>query len=175
MIQYREEGHTYFDGDEVIPSVTQILSDGTRYTPGSAERGTVAHEACASFALNPEGLIPDNDYAQAFAMWVYTRDPKFLEVEGVLEGCLNGKRYAGRLDGLCQIDGKLVVVDWKTGAKASTHHAQVAAYALVKQPAKCLVLYLHKDGSYDEDWLSATKLAAGVLQFTKAIQDYGTM
>lgn len=172
-MEYREDWHLYTDGLEIIPSVTQILADPNahHYTPGSAERGTEAHEACAAFARNPEG-IPENSYAYAFAMWCWKRSPKWLEIEEILEGAMDGKRFAGRLDGLADIDGKVTLIDWKTGVKTVTHYAQVAAYMSVKKPARGLVLYLHKDGTYTEDWLTSTVLLNGMREFLYALRNY---
>jgi hypothetical protein len=81
-------------------------------------------------------------------------------------------RYAGRLDGLAMVEGKLTLIDWKTGVKAKYHHAQVGAYSLVEKPAQGLVLYLHDDMTYTEDWMSPTDLLAGIQQFRKALEDY---
>ena len=172
MIEFREEGHQYTDGGEIIPSVTQILATpGAYFTPGSAERGIRAHEACAAFARDGSAL-PDDPYAHAFAMWCWTRKPRWVELEAILEGRIDGRRYAGRLDGLAEIEGKTVLIDWKTGVRTERHHAQVAAYALVKKPARCLVLYLSRDGDFTEDWMTSSDLVRGLGIFRDAIRIY---
>jgi hypothetical protein len=78
-------------------------------------------------------------------------------------------RYAGRLDGLAMIESKLTVIDWKTGVKAKWHRAQVGAYSIVKKPASALVLYLHDDTTYTEDWVN---MAEGIKAFRDKIEEH---
>ena len=173
-MDYQAEGHIYSDHGKIIPSVTTILNPPATkqwYTHGSDKRGTLAHERCAAWALKPEGF-PYEPYVDSFAMWSYKYNPKWLAIEEIIDGCVDGLRYAGRLDGLAEINGKLVLVDWKTGVKAKYHHAQVGAYALVKKPARGLVLYLKSDMTYSEDWMDTRDLVDGIQEFRGKIKEY---
>ena len=172
-MEYTAEGHIYSDHGKIIPSVTTILNPSASkpwFSHESASRGTLAHERCAAYALQPKGF-PYEAYVDAFALWCFKHNPKWLAVEEIIDGCVDGYRYAGRLDGLCVIDGD-VVVDWKTGVKARWHHAQVGAYALVKKPRRGLVLYLHDDMTYSEDWMSPSDLVSGIQEFRVKIKEH---
>jgi len=173
-MDYDSGSHIYSDHGIRIPSVTQILNppESKRwYTHGSAERGTEAHELCAKWAQNPKDW-PKENYVDSFAWWVMDNDPQWLKIESMVEGEIDGYRFAGRLDGFAAIRGETTVIDWKTGKKARYHHAQVAAYSLVEKPARALVLYLYRSGQYTEDWLSASQLADGIQDFRRAIKEW---
>ncbi len=173
-MDYTAEGHVYSDHGKVIPSVTQILNPSTVkpwFSHESASRGTLAHERCAAYALQPKGF-PYEAYVDAFALWCYKHNPKWIAVEEIIDGTVDGLRYAGRLDGLAEISGKMTLVDWKTGVQAKYHHAQIGAYALVKKPARGLVLYLHDDMTYSEDWLDTKALVLGIQEFRWKIKEY---
>ena len=173
-MDYQEAGHIYSDHGKIIPSVTTILNPPSVkkwYTHGSDSRGTLAHERCAAYALQPKGF-PYESYVDSFALFCYKHNPKWIAVEEIIDGCVDGLRYAGRLDGLAEIGGKLTLVDWKTGVRAKYHHAQVGAYAIAKKPAQGLVLYLHDDMTYSEDWMSTSDLVAGIQEFRGKIKEY---
>jgi len=171
---YDGERHRYSDGERVIPSVTQILSPPSRwYAPGSAERGTRIHLDCVNWAKNPDSAIQGNDFhSDAFILWHFRRSPRLLASEEMVDHVAGGKRYAGRFDLLMEIDGDRVLVDIKTGNPAKWHEAQIAAYALAVKPDRCLLLYLRKDMTYVESWLSPHALADGIAAFLQALEDY---
>ena len=172
-MEYQEEGHVYSDHGKIIPSVTTILNGPSSkkwYTHGSDKRGTLAHAGCAAYALKPAGF-PYETYVDSFALWCFKHNPKWLAVEEIIDGCVDGMRYAGRLDGFCEIDGS-VLVDWKTGHKALWHAAQVGAYALVKKPKRGLVLYLHDDMTFSEFWMSPSELVLGIQIFRQKIKEF---
>jgi hypothetical protein len=170
-----DEGlHQYSDGGVIIPSVTQIihgLSSKPWFNAASSERGKTAHDLCAAYALDPVGF-PSEPYVDAFAMWCFKRAPKWIAVEQIIEGEVDGLRYAGRIDGLAEIDGARVLLDLKTGVKSKTFYAQIGAYALATKPAKGLLLYLRDDLTYVEEWMSASTLALGIMEFRAAIKNY---
>jgi hypothetical protein len=174
MLLYDDKAHAYSDGWATVPSVTQVLSsyfgtDPRWYAPGSAERGTLAHELCAAY-YGGDYSATRNGYAKAFAQWGFDSGARVLEMESMIEGCINGRRYAGRFDLIAEVDGRRVLVDLKTGAKAKWHHAQIAAYSLVAKPARGMVLYLSEDGTYKPDWLTAAQLLEGSKLFARALE-----
>ena len=192
-MDYEAAEHIYSDHGKVIPSVTTILSPTAAkpwFSHESAARGTLAHDRCAAWAAKAVAF-PYEPYVDAFAMWCFKHAPEWVKLESIpidlvrrdgitkallkqfsVDGKVDGMRYAGRLDGLAMVEGKLTLIDWKTGVKAKYHHAQVGAYALVEKPARGLVLYLHDDMTYSEDWMSPTDLLAGIQQFRTALEDY---
>lgn len=171
-MEYDAGLHKYTDSGVNIPSVTKLLSPPCAfYSPGSAERGTKIHEACTKWAHGPEGY-ESSPYVNSFVLWHFKYNPMLLCAEEIIEGNLDGMRYAGRYDMLFIIDGKRVLVDIKTGVKAKWHVAQMAAYSLAVKPAKCLLLYLHSDMTYAESWLSSADLVLGISTFRQALEKY---
>jgi len=173
-MDYEERGHIYSDHGKVIPSVTTILNPPSSkpwFSHESAARGTLAHDRCASWAAKADGF-PYETYVDAFALWCFKHNPQWIAIEEIIDGSVDGLRYAGRLDGFAEIGGKLTLVDWKTGVKAKYHHAQVGAYSLVKKPAQGLVLYLHDDMTYSEDWMSPSELVSGIQEFRVKIKEF---
>jgi hypothetical protein len=136
-IGFDEARHEYTVGGRIIPSVTQILGILQDFggVPAdvldrAAEFGTHVHHACAldnarqldEAALDP-GLLP------YLAQW-----RRFLaESGGVVLASEQrvyhpGLHYAGTLDALVSIRGKVALVDIKTGQLPRTVGAQTIAY-----------------------------------------------
>jgi len=175
MIEYEDDWHIYHDGMDIIPSVTQVLSPSSHfYTPGSAERGTEIHELCAEYARD-SSQWPADPYIEAFALWCRARAPKWIVIDSkaspyLLEGTIDGRRFAGRPDLIAMIDGKRTVVDIKSGVKAAWHKAQVSIYAYCDKAEKALLLYLRPDISYREDWISTSEMVDGIRLFRERLK-----
>jgi len=99
-----------------------------------------------------------------------------LVTESIVHGQYNGKRWAGKFDGLFEIKGKRWLVDFKTGAPSKWHALQLGGYALSQfedgtfvNPNHCMALYLHADGTYKEDRLSGARLVEGINQFKECL------
>jgi PD-(D/E)XK nuclease superfamily len=104
-----------------------------------ADRGKVIHEAFEMFAA---GRVPNPaDFPDAAFKWMkgamrawIALDPVMVESEQII--CHPELRYAGRFDLLATIDGKLTLVDYKTGKGRvyDSAHFQTALYrfALVR-------------------------------------------
>jgi hypothetical protein len=173
-MDYEATGHIYSDRGTIIPSVTTILNPTASkpwFSYESASRGTLAHERCAAWALKPEGF-PYEPYVDSFAMFCYKYNPKWLAIEEIIDGCVDGLRYAGRLDLFGEIDGKRTVVELKSGAKAKWHISQIAAYSLVKKAQRLLLLYLHNDMGYQEHWVSTNDLVSGIQDFRHKLKGW---
>ena len=120
---YDEENHKYYVDNVEKPSVTEIAN------PISAERlnalqmalverarqrGSRCHELAEEYLLLGE-LDTDEieaeyfPYIQQFVLWVKTYRPKVL----FTERRLFGKDFCGTLDLICEIDGKVINVDYK--------------------------------------------------------------
>ena len=88
----------------------------------------------------------------------------------MIEGEIDGHRYAGKYDLMVEIQGKRVLIDIKTGAKAKWHPVQLAAYAMQSKPHSAMDLYLKANGKYAASWLTPGQLVEGARTFRRAIQ-----
>ena len=171
--------HEYRDGDLIIPSVTQVLKragiiDDRWYSEEAREQGSAVHELCERFA---HGVRNDNtgrpmaslEYVNAFASWMKKSRTYAIQTENIIDFTLNGYRYAGKFDLLAEIGGRRILVDYKTGAKAPWHPTQIAAYALGTNPDGAMILYLKKDGTFVDSWLTPFELIRGIQAFKDAL------
>ena len=139
-LEFREDGHAYALNGRPLPSVTQIMAPLAHRVYGAvdpavlnraAERGTAVHEAYEMFLDCGMAEIPPDylGFLTAFKTWVSDTGLKPLCVESrVYHKLLN---YAGTVDLLCSIDGRLVLVDYKTSATAlpKLYRVQLEAYS----------------------------------------------
>jgi len=171
--------HEYRDGDTIIPSVTQILKnagmiDDRFFTAESRERGSAVHALCQRYA-NGERFddlgreLSSLEYVNALAAWFRDRRPYAIATEQMIEGNIDGHRYAGTFDLLAEVDGKRWLIDYKTGPGMKWHPAQIAAYALAVNPDRCGMLHLHADGTYLEATVQGRALLDGINQFKGAL------
>ena len=155
------EGHVYrIDGD-VVPSVTQILKAGGligdwggRY-PEAAARGTLVHRLCEELDTYGDTLADTEGVEGYLAAY---RD--FIKAQGVVsweavEAVVAGDGWAGQVDRVGEVGGRVMVIDIKTGSAASWHKAQLWAYreAFELRPftpgrMPLAALYLKADGRY---------------------------
>lgn len=81
----------------------------------AADRGTAVHDACEQLALT--GVWPEVDeeirpYVEMADRLMQNLQPKFLAAECAVYNRTYG--VAGTADGICEIDGRKVIFDWKT-------------------------------------------------------------
>lgn|GEM_PF-2443593 len=149
--------HYYFvdsgKGAEWFPGVTSILDEAApmgyglrrfllQNTPESAEEikettsglGTKLHDAYEKL-MNGAELDLENDYQTTkekrhlVSFWQWNEDfkPKDIITEHTIASLTY--KFAGTLDLCCRIDGKLTIIDFKTGAAIYfSHYLQLAAY-----------------------------------------------
>lgn len=132
--EFDAASHTYTSSGHNLPSVTTILSDVVPVTfHGATEwhmnRGTAIH-ACA--AMLCEGVQFRHDpqidgQVQAAKAWLAMRRPKVLAVERMVWKAGPGG-YAGTLDLLCEMRGRLWIIDWKSSASPRDQW-QIGGYA----------------------------------------------
>lgn len=140
--QFDEELHAYTNSSgQKLPSVTSILSPISdalyRFIPRetlkkAAELGTAVHE-CIELSLQDD-LDEDSvlplwvPYLCAFRSFMGAYKPKVIATEQRLACDL----YAGTIDFVCEINGELWVIDWKTTNQLMPQVAlQTAAYELL--------------------------------------------
>jgi len=160
--RFDEETHTYYLGDMVLPSVTQVLKAEGFYNhrgdPWYMERGSIIHEVTELYDLDDldmESVDPQiMPYLQAYI--------KFRKESGFRPGsiefplCHPVYLYAGTIDRLGTIGDEYILLDIKSGSPQKADALQLAAYHdLVmnddecKRPAiRCYNLYLRSDGTY---------------------------
>ena len=172
--------HEYSDGGVIIRSVTQILKaagliDDRWFSEEARDRGSAVHTLCERYA---HGVRFDNagrplaslQYVNAFVAFVSEFGVYAIDTETIIEGNIDGHRYAGKYDLLAEIQGKRVLIDIKTGAKAKWHPVQLAAYAMQAKPHSAMDLYLKANGKYTASWLTPGQLVDGARQFRSALE-----
>lgn len=142
--KFDEVSHRYTYDGVILPSVTQILKpismiEYARVDPETmrikAELGTAVH-SCIEYLIDDDLDESSIDlswlpYIQAWKTWRDFYKPKFWFKELRL-GC---SYFCGTIDCVCEINGELVVIDWKTTEKLmKTTGPQTAGYELV---ARC--------------------------------------
>jgi len=173
--------HEYWTDDHLvrIPGVTTILKeagliDDRFFTAEARERGSAVHSLCQRYA-NGERFddlgrpLESLEYVNALAAWFREKRAYAIATEQMIDGTINGRRYAGTFDLLAEIEGKRVLIDYKTGAGMKWHPAQIAAYALAVNPDRCIMLHLKADGTYRENVIQGRELLAGLQDFKDAI------
>lgn len=121
---YDEENHKYYRNDVELPSVTEIakpisfekLNDLPRHILEKARnRGSRVHELAEEYLLVGELDFDEIEpeyapYIEQFIEWVFTYKPKVLFTEHKMFSY----EFAGTCDLICEIDGKTIIVDYKT-------------------------------------------------------------
>lgn len=163
-LTYVDKDHKYFlDGAE-LPSVTSILQGCGYmkalpfYTKAGSDNGRRRHTLTELYDLETLdwGTIDESDFPFLKA---YIQAKKDLNIE-VEESGIEVRlyhpllRYAGTSDRICRVNGRITVIDLKTGAPADWHVLQLILYGmayaeLYEQPLPDLMsLYLRKTGRY---------------------------
>ena len=123
MNYFDEETHTYYVNGEEKPSVTEIANpisferlDALQKSmlEKARARGERCHEIAEEYLLLGEVDIDEIEteyipYIQQFVLWVKTYRPKVIFTEKKLYG----SDFCGSLDFICEIDGKVINVDYK--------------------------------------------------------------
>lgn len=104
------------------------------------DAGTAGHALVEAILKGEKVTVPDNpqikSVAIAFNSWMTDFNPKVVGVEVPIYSRLHG--FAGKFDLLCEINGKLTVVDFKTSNASyynpdgiyAENYAQMGAYSI---------------------------------------------
>ncbi len=186
---FSEEGHKYLlDGVE-IPSVTQVMEPLSQheYTRvdeqtlmRAADRGTMVHNAIENYIKFGIDDCPEEHrgYMDAFLEWWGLTGPEAVGSE--LRTYHKLYRYAGTIDLVAMIDGKLTLIDYKTTYKLMDKNVrvQLEAYAQALRShgiiiERKMVLHLHKDGKWSApEYLPMDAEALRVFNSCKCLCDY---
>lgn len=163
-LEFEEKRHIYTLNGAVIPSVTTIMKPLSQSLYGgideavlnaAAARGTAVHNAIENYTLfGIADLAPEySGYLDAYIAWRNEYSPEPLANEcKVYHKIL---RYAGTSDMLAVIDGKLILIDFKTSSSVNKMltGVQLEAYAKayeshgLKVDGKA-ILHLKKNGKF---------------------------
>lgn len=186
MIVFNPDIHEYRDGEEIIPSVTQILKEAGLindrwFTEESRERGSAVHELSERYANGEREdklgrSLESLEYVNAFVRWMKDYRVFSLKTECTVSNIINGHRYAGRFDILAMIGNRRVLVDLKTGGPAPWHKIQLAAYALAKledgtmvNPDMIANLYVKPNGKYHYRPINGMDLVRAIQKWKECI------
>ncbi len=141
----------------------------------ASKRGTSTHDLILRMLIGRASLadLADEDraYGQAGAAWLHARAPKVLDAERTVASIEYG--FAGRFDLLCELDGTVTRVDFKTVTDWSYRRSkgettdrklppffenvlQLAGYELAARESgyessqQLLIVRLGPDGTFDE-------------------------
>lgn len=140
-LSFEADTHTYRLLDDVVPSVTQILSDNRLradyrwVNPDVLERARqIGHAAHAAAHYSDEGTLVESTVApevlpflQAWRAFVEVRQVRMVKLEQLFADTTY--RFAGTIDRIAFIDGveRPVILDIKTGDSSGANY-QTAAY-----------------------------------------------
>lgn len=162
MVEFNAETHEYTEGGVKLPSVTQVLRlagvlpdyDG-KVDPYYAERGTAIHAATEYHdrgTLDEATVDPSiAGYLDGWKAFLSDTGAVIKEVEKRLSVPTMG--YAGTIDRVLEINGKLGILDIKGGVKQAWHSIQTAGYAVgyfgsMFRERSRWALYLKDDANY---------------------------
>jgi len=164
-LRFDEATHTYWLGDESLPSVTRIIeAAGLVELHGSAEqldyardRGTALHMATE---LDDRGELDEDSVADDIrghlAAWRRFRAESGIRIDAIECRLYHPRlRYAGTIDRIGTLQRRRAIIDIKTGAERRATGVQLAAYeAMAKHAGLCASgtrrygCYLSDDGNY---------------------------
>lgn len=160
---YDEENHKYYVDGEEKPSVTDIASPISFQRLNALQqslldraktRGSRCHELFEEYLLMGELDIDTIEtdyipYVQQFILWAKTYRPKVIFTEKQMFG----EDFCGTCDLICEIDRKVVLVDYKVTSQADKKSLSVQLEGYYRLCQKCGIAiddtyYLHvkKDG-----------------------------
>ena len=159
-IIFHPKHHRYvIQGVGRVPSITEVLVNSGRinqewFTEQGKRRGTCVHDAINAYLVGRERYIYIKDewqgYFAAFRRFQMQTEMQCVHSEKITGSIVH--KFACRVDLVCWLNKRLVVVDAKTGSKGAVTH-QVAAnrIALAENGIRTEVgfaLELRENGSY---------------------------
>jgi len=100
----------------------------------SADMGTWVHAFCQEYVEGKNPKAPVNERllsaVEQFISWYGSQDIKNISSEQKL--CSPTLELAGTVDLICELDGRLTIIDWKTGSGIYPEYIlQMAAYVMM--------------------------------------------
>lgn len=131
VAEYAVTERDNWDRLDAAAAVDLLKGAPWRYTEERIELGTSVHAATEAYMKGENGPVYPGEvagYMAQFMDFLKTAKPTIEQAE---VSVYNRKHaYAGTLDLLCQMDGRLLLIDYKTGKRAYPEaELQLAAYA----------------------------------------------
>lgn len=156
-VRYRDRDHTYWLGKIQLPSVTNICSDAglidaRHFTVGAAQRGTDVHDEIARWIKGKIEVKGDLVFLHGFLAFVRNTGFVALESEKLVYSLVHG--IAGRCDIIGILNGRMIVLEIKTGNEYGWWAYQLSGYQICIEEmglagiAARFSIRLHDDGSY---------------------------
>jgi len=133
------ESHIYRYGEKIVPSVTQVLEEvgisdfsmvPKNFMESAQKLGTDVHSLLELYDKNELDYDSISDqvapYLPAWVNFLESSKSEIIEIE-LKVGC-EKYGYAGTLDRVLKINGRLAILDIKTGMKSPGHGVQTSAY-----------------------------------------------
>lgn len=146
MLRWLEGANDPLHKVEIEEAINLCRSAAEQEKDRTADVGTIVHDYAEAFGKArkagepvpplPE-TAPEEAYKgiEAFLTWVKNNDVKFLETERLVYSKKHG--YVGTLDLLAEVNGKVTLVDYKTGKYVyDEHYYQVAGYKMAWEEEK---------------------------------------
>ena len=114
---------------ETYDDLSSLKADALRAVSAKRDIGSAVHGKIEDllsgkvWTRTPETGL----YLDGFSLFMAERHPEFLETEQMVFSLRHG--YGGRFDFIARIDGRIALVDVKTGSLKASHRLQLAAYA----------------------------------------------
>lgn len=163
VTSFDEENHIYSVEGIPVPSTTTIIKEAGMmknldfYTSGGSGRGTYIHKLTEQYDKGTMDWGQVGEYLPYVNAYIEFKEKYNLEVLLREEKAYNRAYwYAGQMDIVGRVNGKLFVIDIKTGQEEKWHYLQLILYSgLIKwkdeggeSPLKTADLYLKKNGKY---------------------------
>lgn len=124
------------DDEQLKNALTASKLTVNHHRGKAAERGTAVHKVGEHFGRTgvfPRMRFPKDQqgFVKGLKDWLTKTQPSFVKTELVVASKVY--RFAGTLDGVCMIDGKTCLIDYKTSEKGAVYteaHLQAAGYEL---------------------------------------------
>lgn len=141
-------------------------SAATRKADKAKDIGHQVHAWIEQYITDQDMELPEDEQVLAcirqFLKWNKGRKVKWLASEAIVASMKH--RFAGTVDALCEVDGKLTVLDFKTSSMISDDYAlQLAGYQIALEEMginieQRAIVRVPKDGSPVEEWIVDTDL-----------------
>lgn len=171
IVEYFDESHTYLIDGEPTLSATQvsqllnpfkIMKIPSDVLKKAGDKGTKIHKAIETFLKTGEEFDKNDThygYFEAFLKFYadYGKDLEINSLEHIAIAKKDGLNLVGTIDFQGKLNGKNVIIDWKTSSMISVPEwrTQLSIYGeLVKythgiDDVDRYILWLKKDGNYE--------------------------
>ena len=171
-LTFSSQDYIYKLNGKRIPAVSTILKPLSSAFYGSideqalktaAMRGTSIHECIENYIKYgfEESTVETKPYLMAFMDWWEKYDPKPIKAEYRIYHPIF--RYGGTIDLVCEIDGEIIVIDFKSAVSVVEMLTRIQLEAYTKalkahkiRADKKAILHLKPDGNYDFQPYKAT-------------------